>query len=160
MHVIHTNIFRHGINVDIYIIYTTLLPCFNIIAEGMFCGVKSTHHALTRIIKPATGSVTTCKSNHWGEMSLVNKSMRNSTNINGCSLSHKKIAYQAYPVIITVNSLLSGCPCTLASLSDLFTVYTPSRQLQSSANTQIMCFPHIKTEMFGQRFFKNCSKAI
>ena len=37
-----------------------------------------------------------------------------------------------------------------AYLSDLFTVYTPSRQLCSSADTRTFCIPHIKSKTFGQ----------
>ena len=37
-----------------------------------------------------------------------------------------------------------------AYLSDLLTVYTPSRQLRSSADTRTLRVPHVKTKTFGQ----------
>ena len=40
-----------------------------------------------------------------------------------------------------------------AHFSDLLTVYTPSRQLRSSADTRTLRIPHVKTESFGQRCF-------
>ena len=36
-------------------------------------------------------------------------------------------------------------------LSDLLSVYTPSRQLRSSADTRTLCIPHVKTKTFSQR---------
>ena len=40
-----------------------------------------------------------------------------------------------------------------AYLSDLLTLYTPSRQLRSSADTRTLRIPHVKTKTFGQRSF-------
>ena len=47
-----------------------------------------------------------------------------------------------------------------AYLSDLLTVYTPSRQLRSSADTRTLRVPHVKTQTFGQRSLLLCSKAM
>ena len=38
-------------------------------------------------------------------------------------------------------------------LSDLLSVYTPSRQLRSSADTRTLRIPQVKTKTFGQRSF-------
>ena len=38
-----------------------------------------------------------------------------------------------------------------AYLSGLLTLYTPSRQLRSSADTRTLRIPHVKTKTFGQR---------
>ena len=40
-----------------------------------------------------------------------------------------------------------------AYLSDPLTVYTPSRQLRSSADTRSLRIPHVKTQTFGRRSF-------
>ena len=43
--------------------------------------------------------------------------------------------------------------CRSAYLSDLLTVYTPSRQLRSSADTRALRIAHVKTKTSGQRPF-------
>ena len=44
-----------------------------------------------------------------------------------------------------------------AYFSDLLTVYIPSRQLRSSADTQILRIPHARTYPFCQRCFSFCA---
>ena len=44
-----------------------------------------------------------------------------------------------------------------AYFSDLFTVYTPSRQLRSSTDTRILLIPHVRTRTSGQRCFSYCA---
>ena len=38
-------------------------------------------------------------------------------------------------------------------LSDLFKIYTPSRQLRSFADIRILCIPSVNTKSYGQRSF-------
>ena len=50
-----------------------------------------------------------------------------------------------------------SCP---AYFSDLLTVYTPSRQLRSSADTWILHVPHVRTKTFGQHRFSYCALTL
>ena len=48
-----------------------------------------------------------------------------------------------------------------AYFCDLLTVYTPSRQIRSSVDTQIFRIPHVKTKtLWPTLFFLQCSKAM
>ena len=44
-----------------------------------------------------------------------------------------------------------------AYFSDFLTVYTPSRQLRSLADTEILRIPHVRTKTFGQCCFSYCA---
>jgi len=52
--------------------------------------------------------------------------------------------------LLTFKSFNNQAP---AYLSDLLHVYTPSRQLRSSADTRLLRIPHVRTKTFGQRSF-------
>ena len=57
----------------------------------------------------------------------------------------------------TVNYLSQLLLWLISCLSfDLLTVYTPFRQLRSSADTQILCIPHVRSKTLG----KPCPKAM
>ena len=56
--------------------YTSLLPSVStLIARGMFCGAKYTHHTFTPIIKHL---ITTTANEHPGKKSFIDKNMRKS----------------------------------------------------------------------------------
>ena len=64
----------------------TLLPSVNtLIARGMFCGAKYTHHTFTPIIKHL---ITTTANKHPGKKSFIDKNMKNPTGIKMC-ISHQ-----------------------------------------------------------------------
>jgi hypothetical protein len=42
-------------------------------------------------------------------------------------------------------------------ISDLLSIYTPSRQLRSSSDTRTLCIPRTKTKTLGQRSFSFCA---
>eukprot|EP00745_Piridium_sociabile_P004237 TRINITY_DN12507_c0_g1_i3.p1 TRINITY_DN12507_c0_g1~~TRINITY_DN12507_c0_g1_i3.p1 ORF type:complete len:128 (-),score=15.14 TRINITY_DN12507_c0_g1_i3:89-472(-) len=48
------------------------------------------------------------------------------------------------------NSLASSGP---QYLSDLISIYTPSRELRSSADTRVLQIPSVRTKTYGQRSF-------
>ena len=63
----------------------TLLPSVNtLIARGMFCGVKYTHHTFTPIVK----HLITTANKHPGKKSFIDKNMTNPTGIKLC-ISHQ-----------------------------------------------------------------------
>ena len=65
----------------------TLLPSVNIlIARGMFCSAKCTHHTITPIINHLI--TTTTANKHPGKNSFIDKNMKNPTGIKLC-ISHK-----------------------------------------------------------------------
>ena len=74
----------------------TLLP---LIARGMFCGAKYTHHTFTSIIKH---KITTTANKHPGKKSFIDKNIKNPTGIKLC-ISHKTATSQGPP-------LKSYCP--------------------------------------------------
>ena len=47
-------------------------------------------------------------------------------------------------------AITSTCP---VCLSDLLKIYTPSRQLRSSADIRILCIPSVNTKSYGKRSF-------
>ena len=47
-----------------------------------------------------------------------------------------------------------------AYFSDLLTVYTPFRQLRSSADTWILHIPHVRTKTFDQHRFSYCALTL
>ena len=65
---------------------TTLLPSVNtLIARGMLCGAKYTHHTFTPIIKKL---ITTTANKHPGKNSFIDKNIKNPTGIK-LFISHK-----------------------------------------------------------------------
>ena len=79
---------------------TTLLPSVNtVIARGMFCGAKYTHHTFTPIIKHL---ITTKVNKHPGKKSFIDKNMKNPTGIK-LGISHKIATSRGPP-------LKSYCP--------------------------------------------------
>ena len=56
-----------------------------LIAQGMFCGAKYTHHTFTPIIKHL---IPTTANKHPGKKSFIDKNMKNPTGIKLC-ISHK-----------------------------------------------------------------------
>ena len=57
----------------------------------------------------------------------------------------------------TVSNLLNFSDSSPAHLSGLLTVYTPSRQLRSSADKQLLRIPHVKTNTSGQCSISYCA---
>ena len=77
----------------------TLLPSVNtLIARGMFCGAKYTHHILTRIIKHL---IPTKANIHPGKKSFIDKNMKNPTGIKEC-ISHKIATSRGPALKVTV----------------------------------------------------------
>jgi len=64
---------------------TTLLPSVTIIARGMFCGARYTHHTFTPVIKH---QITTTANKHPGKKSFTDRNIKNPTGIKLC-ISHK-----------------------------------------------------------------------
>ena len=89
-----------GDNITIQYIYNiTLLPSVNtLIARGMFCGAKYTHHTFTPIIKHL---ITTTANKHPGKKSFIDKNMEGPTGIKLC-ISHK-IATSRTPLLNVPN---------------------------------------------------------
>ena len=58
---------------------------------------------------------------------------------------------------VCFNCLSSHTP---SYLSDLLTIYTPARQLRSSADPCILCRPSVRTATFGQRSFSHCAPSV
>ena len=52
------------------------------------------------------------------------------------------------------------CNTAPSYLSDLLSVYSPSRELRSSADTRILRIPHIKTNAFGKRSFSHAAPSV
>ena len=78
----------------------TLLPSVNaLIARGMFCGAKYTHHTFIPIIKHL---ITTTANKRPGKKPLIDKNMKNTTRIKLC-ISHKIATSRGPP-------LKSYCP--------------------------------------------------
>ena len=76
------------------------MPSVNtLIARGMFCGAKYTHHTFTPIIKHL---ITTTANKHPGKKSFIDKNMTNPTGIKLC-ISHKIATSRGTP-------LKSYCP--------------------------------------------------
>ena len=69
----------------------------SIIALGMCCGAKNTHHTFMPIIKTSLNY-----RKHPSKMSLINKSMRNSTEINPEIKTSELSFYKIYLIKITV----------------------------------------------------------
>ena len=73
---------------------------YTLIARGMFCGAKYTHHTFTPIIKHL---ITTTANKHPGKKSFTDKNMKNPTSTKLC-ISQNKIATSRGP------PLKSYCP--------------------------------------------------
>ena len=74
---------------------TSLLPSVNtLIARGMFCGAKYTHHTFTPILKHL---ITTTANKHPGKKSFIDKNMKTPTGIKLC-ISHKIAASRGPPL--------------------------------------------------------------
>ena len=81
-----TSHFQGTVHIHTIIYNTTLLPSVSIlIARGMFCGAKYTHHTFTLVIKHL---ITTTANKHPCKKSCIDENMTNPTGIKLC-ISHK-----------------------------------------------------------------------
>ena len=67
-----------------------------LIARGMFCGAKYTHHTFTPIIKHL---ITTTVNKHPGKKSFINKNMKNPTGIKLCISQKIKLPLPEDPLL-------------------------------------------------------------
>ena len=72
---------------------TVLLNVNTLIARGLFCSAKYTHHTFTPIIKHL---ITTTANKHPGKKSFIDKNMKNPTGIKLC-ISHKMATSRGPP---------------------------------------------------------------
>ena len=85
----------------------TLLPSVNtLIARGMFCGAKYTHHTFTPIIKHL---IRTTANKHPGKKSFIDKNMKNPTGINLSICQCAITCFGIYSVGTHRGNLLKSC---------------------------------------------------